>query len=215
MGHYLDLDSWPRASTFEFYRDYELPFLGITAPVEVTETLERCRLKGYSFALASWFLCMMAANEIPEFRYRLRDDGVWVHDQITVGTTVLNDNDTFAFCYYEYDRSFERFAAKAREAQQVLAASGGQLEARDGQDDLIHGSIVPWVSFTNVINPRRFRSMDSVPKVVLGRYERRDGKFFMPVAVEAHHALVDGLHVARFFERFGELLANPRHMLSP
>ena len=26
----------------------------------------------------------------------------------------------------------------------------------------------------------------------------------MPVAVEVHHALVDGLDVARFFERFGQ-----------
>jgi chloramphenicol O-acetyltransferase len=31
----------------------------------------------------------------------------------------------------------------------------------------------------------------------------------MPVAVEVHHALVDGLDVARFFDRFNSYLDRP------
>jgi chloramphenicol O-acetyltransferase type A len=36
----------------------------------------------------------------------------------------------------------------------------------------------------------------------------------MPVSVEVHHALVDGIHVGRFLERFQTLLRQPAAALS-
>ena len=44
--------------------------------------------------------------------------------------------------------------------------------------------------------------MDSVPRLVFGKASLDGAIRRMPVGVEAHHALVDGLDVARFFERF-------------
>ena len=43
---------------------------------------------------------------------------------------------------------------------------------------------------------------DSIPRILFGRCVREGKRMKMPVSVEVHHALVDGLDVARFFERF-------------
>jgi len=43
---------------------------------------------------------------------------------------------------------------------------------------------------------------DSIPRIVFGRCVREGKCMKMPVSVEVHHALVDGLDVARFYERF-------------
>ena len=41
---------------------------------------------------------------------------------------------------------------------------------------------------------------DSNPRITWGRYTREDGRVRMPVTALCHHALVDGLHLARFYE---------------
>jgi len=102
--------------------------------------------------------------------------------------------------YFEFDPDLERFAAAALAA--LTAASGEQgLCARDEDDALCHFSVIPWVAFTSVSNARRSRSGDdSVPKIIFGRFAlEASGRWSMPVSIEVHHALVDGLHLGRFF----------------
>ena len=158
-------------------------------------------------------LALRAANELEPFRYRLRGDRVLVHDRIHAGTTALIDGERFAFCYFEYDDDFARFAERAQAALESLRASGGRLEPREERDDLIHCSVLPWISFTSFSNARRGDSQDSVPKIVFGRYFAEGDRFKMPVSVEVHHALMDGLHVGRYFERLESSFARPEALL--
>ena len=72
--------------------------------------------------------------------------------------------------------------------------------------DVIHYSSIPWVKFTGLTHARSFTFPDSVPKISFGKCANVDGRMVMPVSVNAHHGLVDGLHVGLFFQRFQELL---------
>jgi chloramphenicol O-acetyltransferase type A len=72
--------------------------------------------------------------------------------------------------------------------------------------DLIYVSVIPWRSFTSLKHPRSGDKKDSVPRIVFGKVFEQNGKFMMPVTVDAHHSLVDGFHVSKFFNRFEELL---------
>jgi chloramphenicol O-acetyltransferase type A len=76
------------------------------------------------------------------------------------------------------------------------------FEPRDDLHDLLHCSMMPWVSFTGIKHARRFGREDSVPKLVYGKKFEQDGRWLMPVSLEAHHGLMDGLHAGRFFELF-------------
>ena len=64
-------------------------------------------------------------------------------------------------------------------------------------------STVPWLHYTQVIQPTG-GSEDSNPRFVWGKFEEKDGRVTMPLSVLAHHALVDGLHIARFYEAFNK-----------
>ncbi|MDF1660719.1 MAG: CatA-like O-acetyltransferase [Planctomycetota bacterium] len=205
-GHYLDLESWPRRSHFQFFKHYELPFFGICAEVPVTETLQWCRDHKLSFSLACWFACLQTINAIPEFRYRIRGDKVWVHEQIDVGTTMLNDDETFSFRYFSYSTKFKDFCGSAKAAT--------DLEERADNDALIHGSTLPWVRFTGLTHARRIGQDDSVPKVAFGRYAKIDNAVTMPVSLEVHHALMDGLHASRFFQQLEQRFSDPKTLLS-
>ena len=209
----LDLAGWKRRQHFEFFRHYQKPWFNICADVDVTALVARCAEPGGpSFFLASLWLSLVAANGVEELRYRLRGDQVVVHEVIHGGSTVLMPDETFAFGYFEYHPSFAAFAAAATPMLERVKSGPGGLDPQPERDDMIHYSVIPWVSFSSFSHARDPRQDVSVPKIVFGRHREVDGRRLLPVSVEVHHALVDGLHVGRFYERLGELAGELAHL---
>jgi chloramphenicol O-acetyltransferase type A len=215
---YLDIERWNRREHFHMFRAYERPFFNLCAPVDVTRLRERCRgSDGPSFSIAAFWLSLRAANGVEAFRYRLRTgerdgekqgDRVWIHDSIDGGSTILRRDETFGFAYFPYTPTFAEFAAAAEpEIERIVHST--LLDPKSDDDALIHYSVIPWVSFTSFAHARRFDATDSVPKIVFGRFYEEGGRWRMPVSVEVHHALADGLHVGRFFQHFQALLDDP------
>jgi chloramphenicol O-acetyltransferase type A len=206
---YLDLESWPRRQLFHFFKEYDNPFFNVCVNVDVTDLLHEVRSRGLVFFLAYHYLALRAANEVEPFRYRLRGDRVLVHDRIDAGTTILLEDERFAFCYFDYDTDYARFEAQGKAAVESLRAGDGRLSPRDDRDDLIHCSVLPWITFTSFSHARKWNRQDSVPKIVFGKTFPEGGRTRMPVSVEVHHALMDGLHVGRYVERLESHLADP------
>ena len=74
---------------------------------------------------------------------------------------------------------------------------------------------MPWLSFTSVMHPMNLRTLDSVPRIAWGKFFEDGEKLKMPLSVQAHHALMDGIHIGRFYSRVQELLDNPDEFLAP
>ena len=81
-------------------------------------------------------------------------------------------------------------------------------------DDMIHFTTLPWVSFTSFAQARKFNPEDSVPKIAFGKFTKESERVLLPISVEVHHALVDGLHVGRYIARLEEALAQPEAYLA-
>lgn len=210
MAHFLDLERWPRRATFEFFRGYDNPYFNICAPLEAGPLMDFVKATpGTSLFLSYLYLSLKIANEIEPFRYRLSGGRVLIHDRIHAGTTILLDDDRFDFAYFDYDEDFGCFQAAAKEAMVLARTSGGKMEARDDRTDLIHYSAVPWVSFTSISHARRWGHEDSVPKIAFGKISEQSGKRLMPISVEVHHALMDGLHVGRYLEKLQKFFLSP------
>jgi chloramphenicol O-acetyltransferase type A len=207
---HLDIESWPRREHFRFFKGYDNPFFNVCVSLDVTGLLRLVRSRNdLAFFLTYHYLALKAANEVEPFRYRLRGDRVLVHDRIDAGTTILLEDERFAFCYFDWDDDFSRFAAKGKAAVESLRAGDSRLEPRDDRDDLIHCSVLPWISFTSFAHARRWDRQDSVPKIVFGKVSQDGERFRMPISVEVHHALMDGLHVGRYLERLESAFADP------
>lgn len=206
MPEYLDIETWNRRDHFRYFRNYAKPFFNVSTHVDVTSVFERSRRPGgSSFFLTTLYLSLKAANAVKQLRYRIRDDRVRVHDVIHAGSTVLRDDETFCFAYFDYHPDFQHFHECGLKVLGV-ARTGGIFEPRSAKDDLIHYTIVPWISFTSISHPRP-GTEDSVPKIVLGKHYAEGTARMMPISVEVNHALVDALHVGRFLDRFQDELA--------
>lgn len=202
----IALDRWPRRHTYEFFKSFDLPFWQVTVPVEVDPLRRWCARTGHGFFAASLWLCTRAANEVPELRQRLRPDGVIEWAELYAGSTVLHDDRSFTFCYFDYHADPDVFCRKAK-ARLDAHLSGKVFAPREEEDDLIHFSVLPWLSFTGFQHARRLGQTDSVPKIVMGKFETEGERVRMPLSIEVHHALVDGYHVGQFFERLAALQA--------
>lgn len=203
MERSVDLDQWPRRAHYEFFRDYEQPAFNVTADVDVS-ALEALRARDPSarFFATTLGLALGALNELEPFRLRLRDDGVIEHSVIHGGSTVLREDGTFGFGYYEHADSLRDFvSATVAELERVRSAR--DLDPNHDRDDLVYFTALPWIAFSSFKHARaRGGREDSIPRVVFGKRHEQGGRAVMPVSVEVHHALVDGLHLGQFYEAF-------------
>jgi chloramphenicol O-acetyltransferase type A len=201
MGGPIDLSTWKRRDHYLWFRKYERPFFSLTVEVDVTAAWNASRKPANpSFFLSSVFLMLHAANDVEAFRLRLRPRGVWRHDRVAVGPTIMRRDETFGFVRLEHANTLEQFVAQGNKAIAATAVKTGLTSPKKTSDDIIFHSVLPWIRFTSFTNALAGKG-DSIPRVVFGQCARERGRMKMPVSVEVHHALVDGLDVARFFER--------------
>jgi chloramphenicol O-acetyltransferase type A len=209
MAEYLDVAKWARRDLFQFFLHFDNPYFNICTSVDVTRLMELIRDRpDVSVTLAYHYFALRVANEIEPFRYRLREGKVLIHDVINGGTTVLLPNESFSFAYFDYQEDFEKFIANAQAAVSAVQ-QGDQPFGPRPDDNAIHFTSLPWVSFTSIAHARNWGREDSVPKIAFGKFVQEHGRILMPISVEVHHALMDGLHVGRFLTRLEELLAKP------
>ncbi|MBL4660573.1 MAG: chloramphenicol acetyltransferase [Alcanivoracaceae bacterium] len=209
MYKILDLNNWSRYEQYKFFKSYDSPFFNICSELDVTDLVKSCQSKKLSFFISILYASLSAANQIKEFRYRLKNDGVVEFDTIYAGSTILKDDETFSFCYFDY---FNRFSAFNNSAKQDIAkAKTGNLKfaARDNELGLIHYSSIPWISFSSFSHARNFKNNDSIPKIVFGKFYEKDGRISLPISVEVHHALMDGLHLGRYLDKLQKMIKNP------
>lgn len=203
----LDTKTWPRKATHDFFRDYADPFFNFTASVDVTRLCAFCKQNDLAFSLAALYYTLVAANEIREFRIRLMQRRLVEFDRIHATQTILNDDDTFSFSYYEMkDNVFDFVSAGRAAVEKYKALKTFDVEA--DRLDLIYYSVIPWVSFTSFKHASRLDRDLTIPKIVFGKIFGDENVKKIPLSVEANHAIMDGIHVGRFFNRFQELIDN-------
>ena len=205
MYDVIELETYYRRHTFNFYKDFEDPFFSITTNMDVTDLVKKTRSSDLNFFAASMHSSLCAINDLEAFRLRLHEGELRRYHTIHGGTTVLREDETFSFSYFDFHREAALFSSGMLAAIAKEKNSETFNPAND-RFDLIHYSTLPWISFTGIKHAQRLPNKDSIPKLVFGKYFEQNDRLLLPFSVTAHHALVDGLHIARYFDRFQENL---------
>ena len=211
MRH-IDMQTWPRRKHFEFSSALAHPLSGLCANVDLTAFYPAVKQRGHSITVAIVYVLARAANAIPEFRYRIREGNVVEHEIVHPSTTILAAEDLFSFCTFDYAEDFALFAARAAE-KIAYVQENPTLEDEPGQDHLLYMTAVPWVSFTSVQHATHLDPADSVPRFAWGKFVEEGESLKMPLSVHKHHALIDGIHVGRFYSEVQAYLDDPDSVL--
>jgi chloramphenicol O-acetyltransferase type A len=210
----IDKQSWLRRDHFDFFNTFNHPHFNMCAKVDLTRLHPYIKDHAYSFTSTIVYLISRAANAIPEFRYRIRGDEIVEHDMVSPSITILLDNWLFCFSTIEYCQNFIEFAR--RSVVQVTAVKQDPiLSDPPGRDDLLFMTAIPWVSFTSFTHPMRQHPADSIPRFAWGKFTKDGSQVKMPLSVQGHHAVMDGLHMGQFYEQLDHYLLQPEVFLAP
>jgi chloramphenicol O-acetyltransferase type A len=213
MPEYLDVENWHRRDLYNFFRNYQNPYFNVCTRIDVTNLIEAVRTrKNVGLSLAYHYFALRAANETEPFHYRLEGDRIAIYEVINGGTTVLLPNETFTYAYFNYYSEFDRFTSAASASIEKVRAEGALKPTM--RYDLIFFTTLPWISFTSFAHARTPGRGESVPRIAFGKFIKEGERTLLPLSVEVHHALMDGLHVGRFMMRLEEMLVNPEQYMS-
>ena len=191
---------------FEFFSGMNHPHFGVCANVEIGGWLAMAREEGLRVAPTIVHLLAHVSNEIPQLRRRIRKDGIVEHDVVHPTFSVRTDvTDTFSFCHVDFTPDLHAFVMEAV-AQTEEMRTAPVFEDEPGRDDYLFMSALPWISFTSVQHAMQLHPHDSVPRISWGKFFESEGRTMMPLSLQAHHALVDGVHVGQFYERVDEMV---------
>ena len=207
MRH-IDMDNWTRRAHFETFHAMDAPHFNLCANVDITLLRFALKQRNVSFTIGMMYLIAKTANRIPEFRYRIRESKIVEYEVVHPSTTILVENELFSYCSVEYTPDLGAFANKAAE-RIAEVRQNPELDDGDWRDSLLFMTSIPWVSFTGIMHPIHLSPVDTVPRFAWGKFFQEGDKLKMPLSVQAHHALLDGFHVGKFYNQFEAYLANP------
>jgi len=204
----IHLEGWPRREHYLFFQEFDYPYFSLCADMDISILLPRIKENKISFTAVMMYLIARVANGIPEFRQRVREGNPVEYPVVHPSATILSQDDLFTFCTVRYDPDFKSFLHAAEEEIAVVKKQPDLVE-KIQDDSTLFMSSIPWVSFTSFHHPLKLNPADSVPRFAWGKYRLAGEAILMPLSVQGHHALMDGLHVARFYEDFQKLLDEP------
>jgi chloramphenicol O-acetyltransferase type A len=207
----INLETWPRREYFKLYNSFDHPHFNLCANVDLTAFYPVIKQQNISITIAIVYIISRAANTIPEFRYRIRGGDVIEHAIVHPSTTILTGDQLFSFCTIEYTQDFSVFAARATE-QINYVRNHLTIKDKSGQDDLLFMTAIPWISFTSFMHPINLNPADSIPRFAWGKFIKDGNPMKMPLSVQGHHALMDGIHMARYYELVQELMNHPNFL---
>ncbi len=201
----IKFDNPHRKKHFEFFKNMSHPHFSICGNVDISTLLISVKQKGLPFMPTIAWAVSKTANDLPPFRQRIRGAEIVEHESVHPSFTVDTEvSEVFSFCEVKYNPCFSIFITDAIHRIEQMK-KGPSLEDEPGRDDYLFLSTIPWVSFTGITHAMNYHPHDSVPRITWGKYFEQNGKTMMPLSVQAHHALVDGQFVGRFFQAFEEL----------
>lgn len=209
---YIDIEKWNRKKHYNFFKDLDYPHFNVCANIDITDFLKYTKDNNEPFFISTLYLVMKSINSIKEFRYRMRDDKVVEHEIVHPSFTIMGDDDVFGFCYVEYSEDFLDFKKRASIAMEN-AKKEIIMEDEAGKDDMVFLTSMPWVSFTSISHPIQLKPADSFPRIAWGKFFKENGRVKLPLSVQVHHAMMDGMHVGHLFMKVEQVFSDTQKSL--
>ena len=192
----IDMASWPRREFYEHFIKEVVCTYSAVVNIDITN------LKGQRLYPAMIWLLTKTVNDMPEFRTVLTSDGPGIYDDMHPMYTVFNkENKNFSDIWSYFSEDYGEFL-KRYEADAAAYSKSTRFAPKEGTPpNSFNISMVPWLEFAgfniNVYDEGRFL----LPIFTMGKFFERDGKRFLPLAIQVNHAVCDGYHLGLFVEK--------------
>lgn len=209
---FIDIENWKRKDHYNYFRQLDYPHFNICGNLDISNYYKYIKKNELPFFISILYAATKTANEIKEFRFRIIDDKVIEHETVNSSFTVMTEEEVFSFCTSNFIDKFTEFNTNTQK-QIEKVKNNVSIQDEPGRDDLLYITSIPWVSFTNITHPIQMNPVDSIPRISWGKYFEENSKIKLPMSVQVHHALVDGIHIGQYYNIIQEILDHPVNYL--
>jgi chloramphenicol O-acetyltransferase type A len=194
---YSVVHDYYRREHFEFYRRYRNPFYSITFELEATRLKEFIDRHGYRTYLNLCYFFTRGAQEIEDFRYRLKGDQIVLYERLHPGLTAPAAGGRFSFVHLEYDEDPHRFN---RRAESLWPPPDAPPELRQAEHtNYLYFTAIPGVAFSAFTHSWDDPT-EGGARVAFGKLVERSGELTVSVGVQVNHLFIDGRALGRLAE---------------
>ncbi|MBW2742393.1 MAG: chloramphenicol acetyltransferase [Deltaproteobacteria bacterium] len=206
----IDPDNYNRRGLFNSFKDRDIPYFSTTCNIEIQNLKKFVKLRNISFFVSFSYIISVSVNRIPQLRHRIIDGELYEFKIVDPGYTVLLDDETFSFCDSKFFEDFHTYYEYAIARIEEVKNRPDQNNA--DKNHMFFITSIPWFSFTSFVHPYD-KLYSSIPIITIGKYFEQGDSWLIPIAIQVHHGVVDGLHVGKYYACLEELCKNPEVVL--
>lgn len=207
----LDLHSWPRMQTFNYYTQMAPTTYTVTVMIDVTILRNTLKQKAYKFFPAYLYLVTRAINKQQELRIGVHNGILGYWNNLTPAYPQFHDDDkTTSLLWTEYNDCFQTFYESYIEDTSKYGSSHGILSSKGlPLPNAYIISCIPWFSFNSFSLHNHNIKDYYLPSFEAGKFVESCGRTQMPLSVTVHHATTDGYHLKLFFDEIQRTMNTP------
>ena len=200
----IEQEAWKRKEYFDHY------FKHVPCTYSMTVKLDITALKAAHKKLYPTLLYGLATivNRHEEFRTAMNENGqVGVFSEMMPCYTIFHkDTQTFSNLWTAYTTDYTEFCARYQEDMERYGNTEGMMAKPNPPENTFPVSMIPWTTFEG-FNLNLKNGYDYLlPIFTSGKYQQDNGKYYIPLSVQVHHAVCDGFHTSRFINELQELI---------
>ena len=196
--HPIDLASWPRTPWFTHYSGSNAASFCTTVRMDITQFRRTLQERSWRFYPSLLYAIARIVNCHSEFRTTYSQGILGTYSHLDVGFTVFNpESETYNELWTEWTKDISTFLQRYTDD---VASYQGQptLFAKPRlSQNIFRISNNPWLDFTALDQNRADLQYDLLPTFTSGAFRTDNGQTTFPLAIQVHHAVCDGFHVAR------------------
>lgn len=202
----ISFQDWKRKEQFEHYQSNIPCTYSMTVKLDITKLIHT-RQKLYPTML---YTLAQAVNRHEEFRTSFDTDGnIGVFDTMHPCYTVFHkETETFSNIWTPFTDNYSEFLTMYENDIRIYGNVEKMNAKPDEPPNTFPVSMIPWESFES-INLNLQKGYDYLtPIFTIGKYYQESNLYYIPLAIQVHHAVCDGFHVCRLVQELREFLSS-------
>lgn len=198
----IEQEAWKRKEYFDHYFKHVPCTYSMTVKLDITGLKDKKLYPTLLYGLAT------IVNRHEEFRTAMNENGqVGVFSEMMPCYTIFHkDSQTFSNLWTAYTADYTEFCARYREDMERYGNTEGMTAKPNTPENTFPVSMIPWTTFEG-FNLNLKNGYDYLlPIFTFGKYQQDNGRYYIPLSVQVHHAVCDGFHTSRFINELQELI---------
>lgn len=195
----ISMDNWKRKDSFFCYFDTTPCTYSMTVNFDITCFLAQTKLAQVKFFPSFLYALAHTVNRRKEFRMDIDEDrNIGYYSYLNPYYTVFHEEtETITNVWTEYSDNIEGFMQNY-----FFDMSQYRGDYRNSKPlihkNIFHVSCIPWATFTgfNLNLQKGYEYL--LPIFTIGKYFSNGDTILLPMAIQVHHAVCDGFHLAKF-----------------